>query len=128
MVSSARSRASSHVWSVAGTSSPFLRTRTSGPGWRVAALTVLKDVISVVCSASENATKAEPTDGWPASSSVVTNHTDGVAASRSCLSVSPLAAIRWSGSSSLRIVCLASSASCLTISRAASTSSWKEST
>ena len=128
MVSSARSRASSHVCSVAGISSPFLRTRTSGPGCRVAARTVLNEVISVVCSASEKATNAEPTDGWPASSRVVTNHTDGVASSSSCVSVSPLAVIRCSGSSSLRIVCLASSASCSTISRAASTSSWKDST
>ena len=40
-----------------------------------------------------------PTEGWPASSSVDTNHTEGCAASKSAASVSPLAANRSRSSS-----------------------------
>lgn len=86
------------VSDTASTSSP-LRTVISGAGCWVAARTVVYEVRRKDCSLSENTTKADPTDGCPASSSVDTNHTDGAAASSSPLSVSPLAAKRWSSSS-----------------------------
>src|SRR3546814_18918351 len=70
-----------------------------GVGSWVLARTVANEASRKDCSVSENTTNAEPTEGWPASSSVDTNHTDGAACSSRPERVSPLAAKRSSSSS-----------------------------
>src|SRR3546814_12148410 len=70
-----------------------------GAGSGVLARTVANEASRKDCSVSENTTNAEPTEGWPASSSVDTNHTDGAACSSRPERVSPLAAKRSSSSS-----------------------------
>src|SRR4051794_7905048 len=92
-VSSARSRPGSHVNTVAGrSSSPCLRNVMAGAGCCVAAWIVVYDVSRNDVWSSENTTNADPTDGAPAWSSVLTNHTDGRALSSNAVSVEPLAA------------------------------------
>src|SRR3954447_14442723 len=91
-ISRARSLSSCHVHSCTLLSSPGLLTNTWGPGWRVAARTVVNEVSSSVWLLSDATTNAEPTDGWPASSSVCTNHTEGEAFFRRLSSVLPSAA------------------------------------
>ena len=105
----ARSRLSSHVHSVPFWSvSPWrIRTPPGGPGSCVAARTVLYDVSSSVWSASDATAKAEPTDGWPASSSVDTKKSESLTLVTSRSSVSPSAWMRLIGSSSLSISALA---------------------
>ena len=53
---------------------------------------VVYDVSRNEVWSSENTTNADPTDGAPAWSSVLTNHTDGLALSSSPVNVEPLAA------------------------------------
>src|SRR5437868_3797626 len=77
---SARSRSSCHVQTVTLTSWPLpCRTKTSGPGRRVAARTVVYEHTRNVWLASDATANADPTAGWPASSNVWTKNIDGPA-------------------------------------------------
>src|SRR4051812_45078922 len=77
---SARSRSSCQVHTDTFTSAPVpWRTKTSGPGRRVAARTVVNDVMRNVWVWSDATANAVPTDGWPASSRVWTKNSDGPA-------------------------------------------------
>ena len=98
---------------------------TAGPGCCVAAWIVVYDVSRNDVWSSENTTNAEPTDGAPAWSSVLTNHTDGRALSSRPVSVEPLAANFCSSSSWFRISCFAVSPSPWTTFFAASSCSPK---
>src|SRR5581483_6507353 len=110
-MSSARSLSCCHVHSCTLSSSPLRLTDTCGPGWWVAACTVLNDVSNSVWLLSDATTNADPTDGWPFWSSVCTNHTDGDAFLRRVSSVLPSAATFCSGSSCCLIWLLALSRS-----------------
>src|SRR5207302_10838223 len=98
-MSRARSLSSCHVQSWTLLSSPPWLADTCGPGWRVAARTVANDVSRRVWLLSDATTNADPTDGWPFSSRVWTNHTDGDTFLRRLSRVLPSAATFWSGSS-----------------------------
>jgi hypothetical protein len=101
--SRARSFSSCQVHSSALISASPCWTFTAGPGDRVAALTVLYEVTRSVCSESEATAKAVPTDGWPASSRVLTKNTESFTLSIRASSVPPSAWMRLSGSSSFWI-------------------------
>ena len=77
----------------------------------MAARTVLNDVSRSVWLLSDATTNAEPTEGWPFSSRVCTNHTDGATFLSRLSRVLPSAATFCRGSS-WRLICpLASSRS-----------------